>query len=485
MSSFLYLYSVRPRWLIFPLLFICFISFGKAGSYIYDYNDNCSKAYQGYMALHFAEGRAAIITEIKANPYNLMPTYIADYEDCLTLLLNCDKEEYEQRKDHFESRLDLLDKGDRSSPWYRFCKAGLYLHWAIVNTRFGEQYKAAIKFRKSFALLKENQKLFPDFEYNEVFAGLQEAVIGSLPGNYQWLASVFGIKGNLKKGTAKLSAFINTHTSRQPLYAETVLYNAYTRFYLLNEHREIWDFLTSAKFPTANNLLNSFVKTNLALDYCKADVAMEVLQQAARDANYSYYPIFDYQMGIALLTKADIACTNYFEEYLKKNKSDLYIKECWQKCAWAWYINGNIKQAEHCREQIKLQGSTRLDADKQAEKFAEGRSWPVKKILQARLLTDGGYPAQAITVMNTLDATSLTNPADKAEYYYRLARAYEESAENKKALEYYQAAINIGKERHEQFAARAALQMGVIYERSGIKSNALQAKAGINRVEVN
>lgn len=489
---------------LFAILFffLCYSIPGNGRPYIYDYNDNCSRAYQYYMSLRIPEARAWVLTEMKANPYNLLSTYISDYEDCLTLIINCNKEEYEQRKDHFESRLELLGKGNETSPWYRFCKAGIYLHWAIVNTRFGDQYKAAIKFRKSFALLKENQHLFPSFEYNNVFSGLQEAVVGSLPGNYKWLVSIFGLKGDLKKGTAKLATFVNSHTHDDPLYAETVLYYAYVRFYLLSEQKEVWNFLNSSSFPTQNNLLNTFVKVNIALDYRKAEAAIEALQMASTHNDYTGYPIFDFQMGLALLTKSDITSTNYFEKYLKSNKSDLYIKECWQKMAWVWYIAGNMKQAEFCRAQIKYTGSARLDADKQAQKFSEATAWPVKKLLQARLLIDGGYAGQALTTLKSIDVNTLAIP-DKGEYYFRLGRAYEEMADNKKALGYYQAAINIGRERHEQFAARAALHMGIVYERTGMKANAIRsykeclampahdfqnsidqmAKAGINRIE--
>jgi tetratricopeptide (TPR) repeat protein len=476
-----------------------------ATQYSYEYNSNCSKAYGCYMSLHFGDARKAVINEMVANPYNLMPTYLSDYEDCLTLLLNCNKEDYEQRKDHFESRLELLNKGDENSPWYRFCKAGLYLHWAIVNTRFGDQYKAAIKFRKSFLLLQENERLFPDFEYNRVFSGLQEAVIGSLPGNYKWIVAIFGIKGNLKQGTGKLISFIDTHTDQQLLFQETVLYYTYTRFYLSYEQKEVWNFLTSKKFSTRNNLLNCFVKTNIALDYRHTNDAIETLKEAASDGNYAHFPIFDYQMGLALLTKSDITCTVYFDKYQKNNKSDLYVKECWQKMAWAWYIAGDGSKAEYCRAQIKLHGSARLDADKQAEKFAEGHTWPDKRLLQARLLIDGGYASEAITILNTLDKNAVEAPAYKSEYYFRLGRANEELNDNKKALEFYESAITTGKERHEQFAARAALQTGRIYELSGMKTMAMesykeclampehdfqnsidqQAKAGINRVEGN
>ncbi len=421
------------------------------------------------------QGDNLLLTELRSNPGNLMPVYLADYEDCLTLLLNSDPEEYEQRKEHFETRLDALEKGDRSSPWYRLCRAGIYMHWAIINTRLGQQYRAALKFRKAFSILKENQNLFPQFEYNSVFAGLQEAVIGSLPGNYQWLVSLFGIKGNLKGGVSKLSFFVRTHNNSQPLYAEAVLYYVYTRFYLLHEQREVWDYMNSGAFPTQNNLLNSFVKSNIAIDNRQSEAATDLLKDMAGDADYAKYPFFELQAGLAMMTNGDVRATDHFQRYLAGNKSDLYIKECWQKMAWVWYINDNMKQAGFCRSQIKGHGTTTLDVDKQAEKFGESGSWPVKKILQGRLLLDGGYTKEAFRVLSTIDIRTLTNAADRAEYFFRLGRVYEESADYKKAITYYQYAMTAGKDRREQFAARAALHTGLVYEHTGRKQEALKS----------
>lgn len=487
----------------FILLIFCFSWRGGAATYTYDYSENCRKAYENYLSLHVGEARGNLINEISTHPYNLMATYIADYEDCILLLLNCDKNDYTRREDHLEERIELLEKGDEASPWYRFCKAGVYLHWAIVNVRFGEQYSAAMNFRRSFALLKENQRRFPQFEYNQPFAGLEEAVVGSLPGSYKWLAALFGMKGSVKGGTEKLAKFVSSHKAGDLMYSETVLYYLYTRFYLLTQQKEVWEYLASPQFSTRNNLLHTFVKANLAIDARHSDAAIETLTAAAREPDYSQYPIFDYQMAMALFNKTDTSCNIYFRQYLAKNKSDLYIKDSWQKMALARYVEGNMAMAEFCRQQIKLHGTTRIDADKQAQKFAESNRWPLKQLLQARLLIEGGYYNRASGILGSIDTNMLLNPADKAEYFFRNGRIYEELAQYNNALEQYQHSINVGKDRHEQFAARAALHMGKVYEHTGNTTKALnsyrqcldmpahdfqnsidqQAKAGVNRVE--
>ncbi len=476
----------------------------------YQYTDNCALAYNHFMALRMADGRLAIQQEQKKNPQNLMATYIADYEDCLVLLLNTDKKEYERRKAGMDGRLAALSNGDVTEPWYRFCVAGAYLHRAIVNVKFGEQYKAAFNFRKSFALLKENLRLFPEFEYNNTVAGLQEAVVGSLPGSYKWLAGVFGIKGSVRNGTEKLAAFVHTHSQADPLYAETQLYYIYTRFYLLAETDQVWQILNSNEWGAQHNLLKAYVTTNIALDHRHADAALAMLMAASSNEQYAQYPVFDYQQGMAMLAKADTNATFYFARYLKNNRSELYVKDAWQKMAYVWYVNNNERKANYCRRQILSGGSTRIDADKQAQRFAMSGVWPHKILLRARMLIDGGYYEQALALLQQTNAALLKNAADKAEYYFRLGRVYEEMVHAqanvhyyKEALAAYKVAMSEGAGRQEQFAARAALHIGKIYEALQLDKEAVamyticvnmpehdfqnsidqQAKAGINRIE--
>ncbi len=512
--SYYYLVPVSLHFMLYRILLsvlVFLLSFSSiwAGA-TYQYTDNCAQAYNHFMALRMAAGRLSILQEQNNNPQNLMATYIADYEDCLVLLLNTDIREYERRRAGMDKRLVALLSGDESVPWYRFCVAGAYMHRAIVNVKFGEQYKAVFNFRKSFGLLKENQRLFPDFEYNHTVTGLQEAVVGSLPGSYKWLAAVFGIKGSVRNGTEKLAAFVQTHTEADPLYAETLLYYVYTRFYLMAETEPVWKMLNSSDWDVQNNLLKAYVKVNIALDHRQATAALATLKLAATNEQHTMYPVFDYQQGIAMMAKADTNAIYYLNRYLKHNRSELYVKDVWQKMALLWYVNDNENKAKYCRLQILGAGSTRIDADRQAQRFATSAVWPHKTLLRARMLIDGGYYEQALALLQQTSALQLKNVADKAEYYFRLGRVYEEMAHlpmgtklYKDALVAYNKAMTEGAGRQEQFAARAALHTGKIYEALQMDKEAVamysrcinmpehdfqnsidqQAKAGMNRIE--
>lgn len=473
-----------------------------AGQYHYRYTENCSDAYQYFMALLPEQGREKIKRELIADPYNLMATYLSDYDDCLLLLFNGNRQDYEQLKGHQYDRLKLMERGDASSPWHRLCQAGIYMHWALVHVRFNENLKAGTNFRKSFLLLKENQRMFPGFEYDDMFLGIEEATVGSLPENYKWIASIFGMRGNIHAGADKLRRFVMKHEPGDPLYNEAIVYYAYLSYYLLSDKNKAWQIVSGNKFKTDNNLLNSFVKTNIAINYRKADVAEKILADAAHGAYYSKYPVFDYEYGYALLHGLDFEAIAKFKSFLADYKGSIFVKDAWQKLSYAYFLQGNLKMAEYCKKKILTEGTAHTDSDKQALRFAQQGSWPHKILLQAQLLTDGGYYNKALKVLTGSTIKDYRTVPAQLEYHFRLARVHEELDNPSVAVSNYHKAIEIGKSRPEQFAARSALQLGFMYEKAGQDDKALsmyklalsmkdhdfknsidqQAKAGVNRL---
>ena len=474
----------------------------SAKKYHYIYSGNCSKGYQYYMSLRPDEGRAMMKKELISDPYNLMATYISDYDDCLLLLFNGDKLDYEQLKNHQNERLALMERGDEQSPWHRLCKAGIYMHWAFIQMRFNENFKAAASFRKSYLLLKENNRLFPGFEYNNIFFGIEQATVGALPDNYKWVASIFGMRGNVQSGVAKVKKFIEHHQAGDPFYNEAVIYYAYLNYYIQSDKEEAWRTVSGSRFSTEDNLVNCFVKSNIAINFRKAGEAISVLKYSTSIDAYHKYPILDYEYGYALLYKGDKEAVSRFNSFLKNYKGIIFVKDAWQKLAYAYYLQGNMKMAEYCRGKILTAGNAITDSDKQAMRFAEHDTWPHLTLLKAQLLTDGGYYKDAYSILVKAEAGSLKTISAQLEYYFRLARVHDELGNTTSAVEYYNKAIETGKNRQEQFAARSALQLGFLYEKSGQKEVAVkmfnlalsmknhdfknsidqQAKAGINRL---
>ncbi len=489
----------------FVIILLCLTTTSvNASEYYYEFSPQCQKAYEHYMALRFKEGNAAINAELRAHPYNLMAVYVANYADCMLLLFNGDPKDYDKYYHHLDKRQALLSRGDESSPWYRLTKAALYMQWAFINVRMGENFKAATTFRKSYILLKENKKRFPDFDFNDIFLGVEEAVVGTVPDDYKWIAAVFGMKGDVKKGVAKIDAFYKKHLPGEPFYYDALLFDVYLKFYLMSQQEEAWAMINSVSYPSQNNLLFSFVKANIALNYRKAEVALTTMLQMQQIPGYSYIPAFDYEMANALVHKTDISAVGYFKKFIANYKGKLFVKDAYLKMAGMLYVEGRLKEATYYKEKIALYGSTNVDADRRAARFAEEDKWPNAILLKASWLIDGGYYNKALILLTSYKEADFERVPDVAEYNLRMGRIYDELGDDERALQYYNRAIYIGQSAKEYFAARASLQCAFIYEKQGNKQQAIyhfnkclempvqdyknaikqQAKAGINRLSI-
>lgn len=493
------------RRLLFFFVFLQFFSGkGLAAAYYYEYTPQCGQAYKAYLALRPADGDRIIEQQLIEHPYNLLPVYIADYGDFLTLLFNGDPKERQEREYHKEARIKRLNDGDDSQAWKRLAIAGIHLHWAVIHIRFGEQLKAALSFRKSYLLLKENLRLFPNFAPNKMLYGVEEAIAGTIPDQYNWLMKIFGMRGNLDAGLAKINAFINASDADAALYNEALIYCIYIRFYLHAEKERAWKIVTDdVRFPVRNNLLHAFVRANIALSYRRADLAINTLKPILANGAAQQYPVFYYEMGCAQLLRLDPECVANFQQFVARNKGLLFSKDALEQTALSWYLQGNLPKAKNARAAILNNGSLNTDADRQAQRFAKAEDWPNPILLSSKLLIDGGNPDEALAKLQNYSPSSFPKLADWLEYHFRLGRAFEDGNRDNEAVQAYQKVINNGRERPEYFAARAALQMGGIYEKHGQNELAIkyfqtclsmknhdfqssidqQAKAGLQRLQ--
>lgn len=464
-------YRAAPFIVIFLLLMT--FSMESSAKFIYDFNDRCEAAYNAIISLKLAEGKMLIDQELKENPENLIPIFIENYADYMQLLMNGAAEDYKALKPNMNKRLALLNQGDTKDPWYLYCKAALYFQWASVRIRFNENLSGGSEFRRSYLLLKENQKKFPDFKYNQVLLGIEEAIVSTIPDNYKWIANMLGMRGNLKGGISKVAHFLNDKSNNtQHLRAEATFYFAYLKFYLLAEKEPVFKYLNAAKLDTKNNLLFAFMESNLALDGNKAAHAIQILQNRNQSSTYLTVPIFDYQLGVGLLQKLDDQAIVSFKQFVNNYDGRFYIKSAYQKMSYYYLIKGNIAQAKQFKAKISSVGTTEIDVDKQAQRYAKLNYLPNVTLLKANLLGSGGYYEQALTALKSIQVGKLAEMDDMVEYYYRYGHVYNLLGKQSLAIPYYLNAYNLGINSKAQFAARAALELALVYEGQGNKASA-------------
>ncbi|SFP70247.1 tetratricopeptide repeat protein [Parafilimonas terrae] len=461
--------------LVFSLLFCIAFFTVKAGK-VYDFNATCQQAYKEITSLRLENGERLIAQAKAENPDNLIPYFLNSYIDFFILFFNEDPAELKIREPHFDDYVDILDEGPSSSPFYNYCRAVVLIQAACVEIKFGERWSAGWDFRKAFGLIKDNRKKFPGFVPNNMLYGPMQVVAGTIPDGYKWIAGLFGIKGSISKGMTLMQGVINSNDSYARLFAnEAAFYYCYVSFYIQNQPEKVFQFIRQKNFDLVNNHLMAYMAANLAVNNKMNEFARDVIENRNRSSAYMQTPVWNFELAYVQMRHLELEdAAKNFEYFLSHFKGKFYVKDACEKLAWCYYLMGNTAAANNARQMVLKRGNTDTDADKEANKNAKAGKWPTPLLLKARVLNDGGYNQQAISLLRSKSANDFTDATDKLEYTYRTGRIYDDMNYDDSAVKYYQAAISLGINRTEYYASRAALQIGMIYEKQGNKQLAIQ-----------
>ena len=460
----------------FPFLVIAliFISPFCYAEKKFDFNSNCLKAYKEIVKLKLNSGQEILNAEKKNNPDNLIPYFLENYIDFFVLFFNEDPAEYKARIDNLARRLDKMDEGPSTSPLYKFTKAIINFQWATIKIKFGSRWDAGWQFRRSYLQVKANNEKFPRFLPDDMLYGAMQTVAGTIPDGYKWLSNLLGIKGSIKTGMNLLDGFLNSTDAWVPVFKEeAVFYYAYLKFHVLNEKEETFQYISNQKLDVANNHLFAYMAANLAINNKHSEEAKKIIQQRNPSPEYLQTPVWDLEMGYAKLNHLESDANIYLQRYVDSFKGNFYIKDALQKLSWYYLLQGNVNEATKYRKLVLQKGNTDSEADKQALKESKSGKWPQIILLKARLLNDGGYQKEALNILKAKTSTDFSLVEEKVEFTYRLARIYDELGEEANAIQTYLATIKTGEQLKEYYAARAAIQLGNIYEKKGDKKTAI------------
>jgi len=257
---------------------------------------------------------------------------------------------------------------------------------------------------------------------------------------------------------------------------EAIFYYCYLMFYVENKPDEVFRLIQAKKLDVSNNHLFAYLAANLALNSKQTDYAARIIQARNLSDDYMQTAAWDFEMGYVKLHKLELdEAIHYMEKFLTDFKGRFYVKDVLQKMSWAYYLKGDKEAAEKYRLLTIKNGNTESDADKKAYRDAKKAFWPDETLLRARILNDGGYQKEALALLQDKTADDFPKPEDALDFTYRLARIYDDMGKGDEAIKYCRAAIKLGIGRPEYYAARAALQMGYIYEKRNQKSLAIAA----------
>ena len=456
-------------------IIILLLSLHTFSQKVYDFDATCRSAYSDILKLKIRTGQELVAKARQQNPNNLIPELLQGYIDFFVLFFNEDPAEFAARKDNFDKRLDAFDGGPDNSPFYRYCKALTYIQRASVRIKFGERFGAGWDFKKANALIRDNRTRYPNFTPNNMLYGPIQVVIGTIPSGYRWITSILGMKGSISQGMQQMRTFMNSSDSNARLFSnEAIFYYCYLMFYIENKPEEVFKLIQNKKLDVVNNQLFTYLAANLGINNKQTDYAAQVILNRNPSTDYLPVTAWDFEMGYVKLHKLKLdESISYFQRFIKNFKGKFYVKDVLQKLSWAYYLQGNKEEAEKYRLLTIKDGNTDSDADKKAYRDAKKNVWPNEVLLKARILNDGGFQREALSTLQAKTVNDFVKPEETLEYSYRLARIYDDMGRDEDGLRFYRVAIRLGRDRQEYYAARAALQMGYIYEQKGQKTQAI------------
>ncbi len=474
----------------------------------FQYSQNCQKAYQSIINLHFADARQLIAAEKTSDPSNLVPVYLENYIDFLTLFIGEERKQYDRIKPLFLARIEVLEEGYKTSPLFNFCLGEANLQLASVEMKFGDYTQAALRIRKAHHYFTENEKNYPDFIPNYIGLGITHVIGGIVPDSYKWIANLMGVDGSVSQGLRELRS-VADYSGPDVLYSQyrpqALLYLAMVSTNLTkNKSEALKIFEIFQQNNKQQSPLITFATANILMKNGLNEQALDLLRQRTRDTySFSFYYL-DFMEGVARMNKLDTSAMSNFLYFTYHFRGINYVQSAWQKVGWLEFISGDTSGYEKAMAKVLNSGNAGGEEDRQAIREAQSKQLPNLVLLKSRLLFDGGYYSRALDeLLNRPTKTFLFTKKDFVEYSYRLGRVYHESGNPDKALSYYKLTIQRGKREPWYFAAASALQMGLIYENRGDlvradsayhvclackpadykNSLSQKAKAGLNRIK--
>lgn len=445
---------------------LCWGSLLSAQDYTFEYTKEGIAIYEDIIALKLEQAAYKIEARRVAEPYNLSYLHLQSYLDFFALFISEDQDYLHKSQERKSSIIRELKQLPDSNPYKKFAIAEVQLHSAINRSKFGKVVKSARELLAAYKNLKANEEAHPDFILNKkslsVIHSLAETV--SIPGI---LKKLFGIEGSLALGLQEIETLISySQNEEESLFSEELdaIY-LYILLYQANDAQKALDYLSKSRLYPEKSLLATFMIAKIYQKLGMNDRALTILENKPRGPEYSDFLYLDLMEGICKLRKLDSSCIQHIQKYLDLFEGRHYIKEGYQKMAWAKLVFDEDVIAYKTYIGKTSGGEEALvDGDKQAVRESKTHRIPSPELLTARLLSDGGYHGKAYTFLVQKAYKFTGADGHTLEFNYRMGRICQALKNYPDAIDYYAQTTIKGSAEDSYFACNAALQLGIIYE---------------------
>ncbi len=382
----------------------------------------------------------------------------------IKLLIQDEAKLYQDLQPYEEKHLAQVQLYPKNTPEYLFAQSEIKLQWAIIQLKFGHEWAAFQGFRQAYKLAKENHAKFPAYLPQKKTLGFLQILLAAAPENYHWLLSLLGLEGNRQEGWLLLNEVANS----QGFYAEEarilwILAKLMVEKQAVEALNKIKEWQWYEPQGKSNTVLHSYLCVWVCIKAHTAKQANLILSNIDKTSNSDKLPLYDYLLAESyfLIGRYVEASQNYLS-YLAVYQGNRYIKDAYFKLYAIAEITGQATTATQHKSNILKNGALQTEADRYAQKFAEGKAAGSPKLFRLRFLTDGGEYEQATQWLQQHAVQGFEKGVEQTEYYYRMARLCHLTQQYSQAITHYQQVLSQSYTPKTYFAPNSALQMGLL-----------------------
>lgn len=447
------------------ILWLVLHAFTVAAGEGFEFTPRLLAAYSDIQKLRLEKAGAVLKEERAKQPSNGFIPYLESYSDFFYFLVSDNQKEYGEFGKKQDRRLGQLAKLSPASPYQRMMMAEVRLHSAFVKLKFGSRTSGCWDIVKANRLLEENVKLFPGFVPHLKARGLLHVMIGAVPGEYQWVARMMGLKGSIREGLAELR---KVEKESEIFDTEAQVTALLLHAYVLHPDEKLISELKKMPYRQPDNLLFHFLSASILMKRGESEAALAILDKAPGGGGYLPFPFLHYMKAEVNLQKGQYESAKAeYGAFLKKTAGENFVKDSYFKQYLCGWLPGGAGELGLLQE-VLARGSLNVEADKHAQRaasrFRDGAVDSEQRALfEARYAFDGGFIPRALAALRGLEESSFRLVPSKIEYNYRMGRILQYQDRTAAAIPYLKKAVEMSEGQDFYFGPSAALQLGYIY----------------------
>lgn len=460
--------------LVSGLFLFCTVKAGVGQAPTLQFSQEAQAVYHQVTGLQFANALTSLQKLHHADPHNQVSAYLGHLQDFLYYMLTEDPIRYDRFLKRAESQLASVNRITPTNPWRAYCLGEMYMMMGIAAYKRSELFLATRSFRSGLNYLRKGATDFPHFLPLQKDRHVVEALIGTVPNQYQWAAElVTGLEAGNDGAKALSDVYHSMQGSNHFLVMDAGFFLALIYAHQYRKPDLAHQIAISLQRSEPNHPFILFLFAYTAAESGMPTIAIRALEKHKPGAGQAAFPYLDYMLGKYRLNNLDIpGARSAFQLFLLKWQGPSYQAETWQKLGWCAFLEGDHTTYQSYMARSLKAPISPMEGDQQARHEALEKQEPHPALLRARLASDGHNAARAKTILADIKPETLKASRFQLEYAYRYGRVLSELGETDPAIHYYTQAWSKGKGGKLHFACASALQLGMIYSDLGEPSKA-------------